>query len=77
MPTGPRGEKRPSNPIAAGVHIARIATGEDDEEYVDRAKQERGRKLGRDRAANMTPEERSQHARKAAAARWGNDQATS
>ena len=33
MPTGPRGEKRPSNPNAAAVMVAKIATGEIKEQY--------------------------------------------
>lgn len=33
MPTGPRGEKRPSNPNAAAIMVAKIATGEIEEEY--------------------------------------------
>lgn len=28
MPTGPRGEKRPKDPAACGVMVAKIATGE-------------------------------------------------
>ena len=35
MPVGPRGEKRPSNPNAASIMVARIATGRAEEEYVD------------------------------------------
>ena len=33
MPTGPRGEKRPTNPNAAAIMVAKIATGELEEEY--------------------------------------------
>ncbi|MDE0221991.1 MAG: hypothetical protein OXJ90_22170 [Spirochaetaceae bacterium] len=73
MPTGPHGEKRPSNPIEAGVHIGRLATGEAEEQYVNLAKQEGGRKGGQTRAKNMAPEERSRIARQAAKARWHPD----
>ena len=45
------------------------------EEYTgegkDKAAQARGRKGGKARAANMTAEQRSEVARKAAAKRWG------
>lgn len=37
MPIGPRGEKRPSNPNAAAIMVAKIATGEIEEEYDDKA----------------------------------------
>ena len=33
MPTGPNGEKRPDDPIAAAVMVAKIATGQIEEEY--------------------------------------------
>ena len=33
MPVGPRGEKRPTNPNAAAIMVAKIATGELEEEY--------------------------------------------
>ena len=36
MPVGPRGEKRPPNPNAASIMVARIATGRAKEECVDR-----------------------------------------
>lgn len=35
MPIGPNGEKRPHGVIANAVHIARIATGEVEETYVE------------------------------------------
>ena len=31
MPTGPNGEKRPADPMAMSVRVARIATGEIEE----------------------------------------------
>ena len=33
MPIGPRGEKRPTNPNAAAIMVAKIATGEIEEQY--------------------------------------------
>ena len=40
MPIGPNGEKRPSNPNAAAIMVARIATGRAKEEYVGDVKAE-------------------------------------
>jgi len=69
MPIGPNGEKRPSNPVAAGVHIARIATGEAEEEYVDLERRARGRKGGEARAAALPPTERKRISQRALDAR--------
>ena len=63
--------QRPADTLANALHVARIATGEAEEEYVDPSRQDRGRKGGEARAANMTPEERSKVAQQAAKARWG------
>ena len=35
MPVGPKGEKRPADPIQQAVMVAKIATGEIEEEYVE------------------------------------------
>ena len=70
MTTGPHGEKRPSNPVAHGVHIGRLATGEAEEEYVDQTKQRSGKQGGDARAAAMTAEQRREQAQRAAQARW-------
>ena len=70
MPIGPNGEKRPSNAVAAGVHIARIATGEAEEEYVDQERSARGRNGGEARAAALTPTERKRISQRAIDARW-------
>ena len=75
MPKGPKGEKRPADAIGLAVKIARIATGEDQDDTPDdgkdRAAQEMGRKGGKARAESMTPERRAEIARAAAAKRWG------
>ena len=42
MTIGPHGEKRPSDTIANAVHVAKLATGEIEEEYIDAAKQAGG-----------------------------------
>ncbi len=74
MPKGPKGEKRPADVIGTAIKVARIATGEIEDEQPDdgknKAAQELGRKGGRARAKKLTSEERSEIARKAAAARW-------
>lgn len=74
MPKGPRGEKRPADVIGIAVKVMRIATGEEEEELPDSAKsaaQELGSRGGKARAASMTPKQRSEIAKKAAAKRWG------
>ena len=70
MAIGPHGEKRPSNPIAAGVHIGRLATGEAEEEFVNQERQASGKKGGKARATALTPTERRLIARQAAKVRW-------
>jgi hypothetical protein len=71
MPRGPKGEKRPADVIGNAVHVMRIATGGIEEDYGKAPKRAKGgRKGGRTRAARLTPEQRSEIARAAAAARW-------
>ena len=74
MPKGPKGEKRPADPIANAVRVARIATGEEPEEPIydgkDAAAVSMGRRGGKARAANMTAERRSEIAKTAANKRW-------
>ena len=74
MPKGPRGERRPADVIGAAVKVMRIATGEETEELdqtpVSPAAQ-LGKLGGAARARSLTPEQRQEIARKAAAKRWG------
>jgi len=72
VPKGPRGEKRPADAIGRAVMIAKIATGEIEEEREELASAaaQLGRKGGRARAEKMSPERRQEIARKAAAKRW-------
>jgi hypothetical protein len=75
VPTGPKGQKRPADVVSNAVRIARIATGEEPEEFPaddgkDKAAQQLGKKGGEARAASMTPERRAEIARKAASTRW-------
>jgi hypothetical protein len=68
MPKGPKGEKRPADVIGAAIMVGRIATGEI-EEGEPETPSVRGHG-GRVRAASLTPEQRSEISRAAAAARW-------
>ena len=74
MPKGPKGQKRPSDVIGNAVKVAQIATGEAEEDIEDDGKDKAavalGRKGGKARAAKLTPEQRSEIAKKAAAKRW-------
>ena len=56
------GEKRPADPVAAGVHIGRLATGEAEEDYVNQERRASGRKGGK---ALDAPQRRE------VARRWG------
>jgi hypothetical protein len=72
MPKGPHGEKRPADAVARAIMVAKIATGEveDEREELTSAAAQLGRKGGQARAAAMTPERRKEIARKAAKKRW-------
>ncbi len=77
MPKGPKGEKRPADVIANAVKVMKIATGEIEEdistpekEGKDPAAVSMGKRGGKARAQNMTPERRAEIAKKAASARW-------
>jgi len=76
MPKGPKGEKRPGDVIGAAVKVAKIATGEEEDDFdkddgKDKAAQSMGRRGGKARAEKLTAEQRSEIARKAATKRWG------
>ena len=74
MPKGPQGQKRPRDVVLNAVRVMEIATGRREEEYEadgkDPAAKALGAKGGRARAKNLTPEKRSEIARKAAKKRW-------
>ena len=73
MPKGPQGQKRPADAIGLAVMVCKIATGEveDNPTAPDKAHHSRGgKKGGAARAASLTPEQRSEIAKKAAATRW-------
>jgi hypothetical protein len=71
MPRGPKGEKRPADVIGTAIAVAKIATGEIEEETGASAKHaSRGARGGTARASQLTPEQRTEAARLAAQARW-------
>ena len=75
MPTGPKGEKRPADVIGNAVRVMQVATGEAEEEHIEKSEKDEaaaamGRKGAAARATKLTPERRSEIARKAAAKRW-------
>ena len=75
MPTGPKGEKRPADVIGTAIKVAKIATGEIEDEQPDdgkdKAAQALGRKGGKARASNLSKKRRTEIARNAANIRWG------
>jgi hypothetical protein len=74
MPKGPRGEKRPRDVIGTAILVGKIATGEVkdtvEDDGKDKAAQALGRKGGMARAAKLSKKRRAEIARKAAQARW-------
>ncbi len=74
MPKGPKGEKRPADAIGTAIKVAKIATGEIEDELTDdgknKAAQALGRMGGQARAMKLSKKQRAEIARKAAAARW-------
>ena len=74
MPRGPKGEKRPADAVGAAVTVAKIATGEIEDEVTDDGKDkaavELGRKGGQARAKKLSKKRRAEIAKKAAKARW-------
>lgn len=80
MPKGPKGEKRPADAVSNAVKIARIAVGEEEEEYdtpdgkaKDPAAVSMGKRGGKARAEKMSPERRREIAKLAAEKRWNKD----
>ena len=78
MPKGPQGQTRPRDVVSNAVKVMRIAIGEEEEEFEDDGKDPAARALGakggKARATKLSPERRSEIARKAAAKRWSTDQ---
>ena len=78
MPKGPQGQKRPADTVANAIRVAKILTGEIDEDTGDLGKdaaaQSLGRRGGTARRDKPTPERRAEIAKKAAASRWKRDE---
>jgi hypothetical protein len=71
MPKGPQGQKRPADTIGCAIMVAKIATGELEEESEEPSGRVRsGKAGGKARAAKLTVEKRSAIAKKAAEAKW-------
>ena len=70
----PKHPKRPADVVSNAVHVMRVLTGEADDAPADDGKDSAAKALGAKggaaRAKSMTPEARSDAARKAASARW-------
>ena len=64
MPRGPNGERRPADVVGCAVTVAKIATGEVEEELPS-AKRNGGLRGGPARAESLSPEQRRKIARKA------------
>jgi hypothetical protein len=72
MPRGPQGQKRPADVIGTAVMVAKIATGEIEEDIDLRSagKVRSGKAGGKARASKLSPDERSRIAAEAAKKRW-------
>ena len=71
MPVGPRGQKRPADPVGCAVMIGKLATKQIDEDYVEQKEDDDpASERGRARARALSKERRSEIARQAALARW-------
>lgn len=71
MPRGPQGQKRPADTIGCAVMVAKIATGEIEEEAKEPSEKVRsGRAGAKARSESLTVEERRAIAKRAAMARW-------
>lgn len=71
MAKGPRGEKRPADVIGCAVHVARIATGDiQDDRLLVAGRRRSGLAGAKARVAKTTAEDRVAVAKRAADARW-------
>lgn len=70
MPKGPQGQKRPADLIGCAVMVARIATGEVEDEMSSPARMRRASAGGQARKQKLSGVTRTEIAKKAAAARW-------
>lgn len=72
MPRGPQGQKRPADTIGCAVTVARIATGEIEDEVDERSvgKIRSGKAGAKARAGKLSKQQRTEIARTAAYSRW-------
>lgn len=72
VPKGPQGQKRPADTIGCAVVVAKIATGEIDDEVDQRSvgKIRSGKAGAKARAEKLSKEQRTEIARIAAHSRW-------
>jgi hypothetical protein len=70
MPRGPKGQKRPADVAGNAVHVMKVLTGEIVEEGSPSPSAPRAGRLAAGGAEALSPEQRSEIARKAAASRW-------
>ena len=79
MPKGPKGEKRPADAVGAAVMVAKIATGEIEDELADdgknKAAQALGQLGGQARAKKLSKKRRTEIASRAAQKRWSKPRA--
>ena len=72
MPVGPQGQKRPADLIGCAVNVARIATGQAEDDRIKASGRTRSGQAGAEaRAKKLPPERRSEIATTAAKRRWG------
>lgn len=71
MPKGPQGQKRPADVVGAAIKVARIATGEIEEETSGTEYARKGGLIGgKARAKKLSAKKRKEIAQEAAKARW-------
>jgi len=70
MPKGPQGQRRPADSVGCAVMVAKIATGEIQDEMPLPIRMRRASEGGKARKEKLSEETRKQIATKAAAARW-------
>jgi len=71
MPKGPNGERRPADVVGCAITVAKVATGEiEDDRLRQPAKRKSGLAGAKARVAATSPARRIEIARAAAAARW-------
>src|ERR1700676_1002418 len=75
MPKGPQAQRRPADTVAAAIRVAKILTGEVEEDTgaddgKDKGAQALGRKGGAARRDKLSPERRAEIAKQAARTRW-------